>query len=106
MSRRDRIVSTSRGMRRRPFAEIAERAELTKRTFFRYFSDKREVAVQRSQELQRLWLEGLAAAPARRVRSRRDSRSRSVAEMFIERHPFARIRAQVIEANPSFRNVN
>ena len=33
-------------------AEIAERAELTKRTFFRYFSDKREVLFSGSQELQ------------------------------------------------------
>src|SRR6202046_4622315 len=45
-------------------AEIAARAGLTKRTFFRYFSDKREVLFNGSQELQRLWLEGLAAAPA------------------------------------------
>ena len=37
-------------------AEIAERAGLTKRTFFRYFSDKREVLFSGSQELQRLWL--------------------------------------------------
>ena len=44
-------------------AEIAERAGLTKRTFFRYFSDKREVLFSGSQELQRRWLEGLAAAP-------------------------------------------
>ena len=43
--------------------EIAERAGLTKRTFFRYFSDKREVLFSGSHELQRLWLEGLAAAP-------------------------------------------
>jgi AcrR family transcriptional regulator len=82
-------------------AEIAERAELTKRTFFRYFSDKREVLFSGSQELQRLWLEGLAAAPAEAsplavVTAGLDP----VAEMFIERHPFARIRAQVIEANP------
>src|ERR1700685_2990919 len=45
-------------------AEIAERAGLTKRTFFRYFSDKREVLFSGSQELQHLWLEGLAGAPA------------------------------------------
>ena len=82
-------------------AEIAERAGLTKRTFFRYFSDKREVLFSGSQELQRLWLEGLAAAPAQAsplavVTAGLDP----VAEMFTERHPFARIRAQVIEANP------
>jgi AcrR family transcriptional regulator len=82
-------------------AEIAERAGLTKRTFFRYFSDKREVLFNGSLELQGLWLEGVAAAPA-------DAAPLSVvvagldpvAEMFIERHDFARLRAGIIEANP------
>jgi AcrR family transcriptional regulator len=82
-------------------AEIAERAGLTKRTFFRYFSDKREVLFDGSQELQRLWLDGLSAAPPEAaplavVTAGLDP----VAEMFTERHPFARIRAQIIEANP------
>jgi AcrR family transcriptional regulator len=82
-------------------AEIAERAGLTKRTFFRYFSDKREVLFSGSQELQGLWLEGVAAAPADAsplavVTAGLDP----VAEMFAERHHFARIRAQIIEANP------
>jgi AcrR family transcriptional regulator len=82
-------------------AEIAERAGLTKRTFFRYFSDKREVLFSGSHELQRHWLEGLAAAPAEAsplaiVTAGLDP----VAEMFTERHDFARIRAQIIEANP------
>ncbi|MGA2013988.1 MAG: helix-turn-helix domain-containing protein [Solirubrobacteraceae bacterium] len=82
-------------------AEIAERAGLTKRTFFRHFSDKREVLFNGSAELERCWLEGLAAAPPQAsplavVRAGLDP----VAEMFSERHPFARIRAQIIEANP------
>jgi AcrR family transcriptional regulator len=82
-------------------AEIAERAGLTKRTFFRYFSDKREVLFSGNQDFQRLWLDGLAGAPA-------DASPLSVvtagldpvAKMFIERHPFARIRAQIVAANP------
>ena len=82
-------------------AEIAERAGLTKRTFFRYFSDKREVLFSGSQELQRLWLEGVAGAPA-------DATALAVvaagldpvAEVFTERHAFARIRSGIIEANP------
>ena len=85
-------------------AEIAARAGLTKRTFFRYFSDKREVLFSGSDELQRRWLEGLAAAPADAtplavVTAGLDP----VAEMFAELHPFARIRAQIIEANPELR---
>lgn len=82
-------------------AEIAERAGLTKRTFFRYFSDKREVLFSGANELQRLWLEGIAAAPADAtplavVTAGLDP----VAEMFTERHEFAQIRARIIEANP------
>ncbi len=82
-------------------AEIADRAGLTKRTFFRYFSDKREVLFSGVDQLQRLWLEGVAAAPA-------DATPLAVviaglvpvAEMFTERHEFAQIRARIIEANP------
>jgi AcrR family transcriptional regulator len=82
-------------------AEIAERAGLTKRTFFRYFSDKREVLFSGADQLQRLWLEGIAGAPADAtplavVTAGLDP----VAEMFTERHEFAQIRARIIEANP------
>src|SRR5690242_4484540 len=44
-------------------AEIAARAGLTKRTFFRYFTDKREVLFSGSEELERIWLEALTATP-------------------------------------------
>src|ERR1700728_844825 len=44
-------------------AEIAEAAALTKRTFFRYFSDKREVLFNGSRELQDRWIGGIEAAP-------------------------------------------
>jgi AcrR family transcriptional regulator len=82
-------------------AEISERAGLTKRTFFRYFSDKREVLFSGSQELQRLWLDGLAAAPTHaRPLAVVIAGLDPVAEMFTERHPFARTRAQIVEANP------
>jgi AcrR family transcriptional regulator len=82
-------------------AEIAERAGLTKRTFFRYFSDKREVLFGGSHELESLWLEGVAGAPPDAtplavVAAGLDP----VAGMFTERHAFARIRAGIIEANP------
>jgi AcrR family transcriptional regulator len=82
-------------------AEIAERAGLTRRTFFRHFSDKREVLFSGSQELQRLWLEGVAGAPAAASPLVAVTAGLGpVAEMFTERHAFARIRAQIVEANP------
>lgn len=45
-------------------AQIAERAGLTKSTFFRHFSDKREVLAAGQATLSRLFAEGIAAAPA------------------------------------------
>src|SRR6195952_5746003 len=44
-------------------AQIAERAGLTKSTFFRHFSDKREVLAAGQETLSRLFTEGIAAAP-------------------------------------------
>lgn len=82
-------------------AEIAEAAGLTKRTFFRYFSDKREVLFMGSEQLQDLWVRSIAAAPVQAsameaIASALDA----VAQLFAERHPFARVRARVIAANP------
>lgn len=44
-------------------AQIAERAGVTRSTFFRHFSDKREVLVAGQETLSRLLAEGIAAAP-------------------------------------------
>jgi AcrR family transcriptional regulator len=82
-------------------AEIAERAGLTKRTFFRYFADKREVLFSGTDELVRLWLEAVAGAPADATPLAAAAAGFDpVAEMFIDRHAFARVRARIIEANP------
>ena len=45
-------------------AQIAERAGLTKSTFFRHFPDKRELLVAGQETLSRLMAEGIAEAPA------------------------------------------
>lgn len=45
-------------------AQIAERAGVTRSTFFRNFSDKRDVLVAGQQALSRLMAEGIAEAPA------------------------------------------
>jgi AcrR family transcriptional regulator len=82
-------------------AEISERADLTKRTFFRYFTDKREVLFSGSDELVRLWLEAVAAAPADATPLAAAAAGfEPVAEMFVDRHAFAQIRSRIIEANP------
>jgi AcrR family transcriptional regulator len=45
-------------------AQIAERAGVTKSTFFRHFTDKRELLVAGQETLSRLLAEGIAEAPA------------------------------------------
>ena len=47
-----------RGYEQTTVAEIAERAGLTARTFFRYFADKREVLFAGSDELQEQLVDG------------------------------------------------
>src|SRR6476620_973906 len=44
-------------------AQIAERAGVTKSTFFRHFPDKRELLVAGQETLSRLLAEGIAEAP-------------------------------------------
>ncbi|MBA8796047.1 AcrR family transcriptional regulator [Friedmanniella endophytica] len=44
-------------------AQIADRAGLTRSTFHRHFSDKREVLAAGQETLSRLFAEGIAAAP-------------------------------------------
>jgi AcrR family transcriptional regulator len=53
-----------RGFEATTVADIAARAGLTKRTFFRYFGDKREVLFAGTEALQEAFVAGIAAAPA------------------------------------------
>lgn len=53
-----------RGYEETTVAEIAERAGLTKRTFFRYFADKREVLFWGSEVLEQQMVAAIEAAPA------------------------------------------
>lgn len=55
---------TEQGYDQTTVAQIANRAGVTKSTFFRYFPDKRELLVAGQETLSRLLAEGIAEAPA------------------------------------------
>ena len=55
---------TEQGYDATTVAQIAERAGVTKSTFFRHFPDKRELLVAGQEALSRLLTEGIAEAPA------------------------------------------
>nr|BFD86731.1 TetR/AcrR family transcriptional regulator [Streptomyces sp. Xyl84] len=55
---------TEQGYDATTVAQIAERAGVTKSTFFRHFSDKRELLVAGQETLSRLLADGIAQAPA------------------------------------------
>lgn len=67
---RERLVAAAldlfaeRGYDQVTVAEIAERAGLTRSTFFRYFPDKRDVLAAGQAVMSRLLVEGIAGAPA------------------------------------------
>ena len=67
---RERLVAAAldlfaeRGYDQVTVAEIAERAGLTRSTFFRYFPDKRDVLAAGQAVMSRLLVEGIAGAPS------------------------------------------
>lgn len=82
-------------------AEIAARAGVTERTFFRYFEDKREVLFTETEKLRLTLVEGIATAP--------DIKDplRAIVEVLtnfdwesLETRDFQRRRQAVIAANP------
>src|SRR4051794_6031684 len=90
-----------RGFDQTTVAEIAERAGLTKRTFFRYFTDKREVLFWGADALQELIVPAVAAAPASTPPLEAVTKARdAAAEIFEERREGAMRRQLIITANP------
>jgi AcrR family transcriptional regulator len=80
-------------------AQIAERAGLTERTFYRHFADKREVVF--SGEVQRVLLSALAAAPVSLSPMEAIIAALDAAgEVLDERRDLTRRRQAVIAANP------
>jgi len=93
-----------RGFEQTTVAEIAQRAGLTGRTFFRYFADKREVLFGGSAELHKQLVNALRAAPEsasamQAVRAALDA----AAELLGQGRAYSQQRQLVIEANPELR---
>ncbi|MFC9927813.1 TetR family transcriptional regulator [Streptomyces sp. NPDC127190] len=89
-----------RGFEQTTVAEIAKRAGLTERTFFRHYADKREVLFSGAGELEALIVgavEGApeSAAPVDALAAGLDA----VAEVFTDRREVSRRRQAVIAAN-------
>src|SRR6202046_919452 len=57
-------LNAERGFDQTTAAQIADRAGLTERTFFRHFADKREVLFGGSALLEERIVEGVAGAPS------------------------------------------
>jgi AcrR family transcriptional regulator len=90
-----------RGFEETTVEDIAGRAGLTKRTFFRHFSDKREVLFDGGEEFTARFVEGVAGAPASAPPLAAVTLTlERVAGWFRDRREFARRRQAVIAANP------
>ena len=93
-----------RGFENTTVAEIAERAGLTERTFFRHFADKREVLFSGSTGLEELLGERIAAAPRRTVPIEAVlSALEAVGAMIQQRGDWSQQRQAVIAANAELR---
>ena len=90
-----------RGFDNTTVEEIAARAGLTERTFFRYFADKREVLFGGAGELQAFLVARVIEAPASLAPIEVIAAAYMAAgdEIFEERRDFSRARQAVITAN-------
>ncbi|MER5383382.1 TetR family transcriptional regulator [Streptomyces sp. NPDC002688] len=89
-----------RGFERTSVAEIAERAGLTERTFFRHYADKREVLFAGSSALQEVLVGAVAGAPEPVTPMEAVAAAlEAAAGVLQERQEHARRRQAVIDAN-------
>ncbi|MFI6513518.1 TetR family transcriptional regulator [Streptosporangium sp. NPDC050855] len=90
-----------RGFERTSVAEIAERAGLTERTFFRHYADKREVLFAGSSAMQELLVDAVARAPGSAPPMKVVAASfQAIAVPLEERRELVRRRQAVIAATP------
>jgi AcrR family transcriptional regulator len=93
-----------RGFDNTTVAEIAARAGLTERTFFRYFADKREVLFAGANALQDLLVRAVADAPATVTPIEAVAAAIEAAGAQLQEHrEYARQRQAIIAANADLR---
>ncbi|MDT4978589.1 MAG: hypothetical protein QOG07_468 [Pseudonocardiales bacterium] len=93
-----------RGFEGTTVAEIADRAGVTARTFFRHFTDKREVLFAGSEELEQCMVAALAGAPPSAGPMDAIAAALLTAgELFADRRDYSRRRQAVIAATPELR---
>ncbi|MFG1644526.1 TetR family transcriptional regulator [Amycolatopsis sp. NPDC049252] len=92
-----------RGFEETTAAEIAQSVGLTERTFFRHFSDKREVLFHGQQLFAQAFLDGVDAAPPDASPLEVVAAALRAATVFFpdERRPYSRTRQSVIDRNPA-----
>jgi AcrR family transcriptional regulator len=95
---------SERGFEQTTVAEIAARAGLTERTFFRHFADKREVLFAGAGAIEELVVTAVTAAPASATALDAAAIGVEAAGALLqERREFARQRQAVIAANAELR---
>jgi Transcriptional regulator len=95
----------SRGFEQTTAAEIAQSVGLTERTFFRHFSDKREVLFDGQELFLQTFLDGVDATPpeASPLEIIASALQAAAALFRNERRPHSRMRQSVIDQNPALR---
>ena len=93
----------TRGFEQVTAAEIAQSVGLTERTFFRHFSDKREVLFYGQEQFLQFFIDGVDAAPPDAspfgvIASALDSATSFFSD---DRRPYSRMRQSVIDENPA-----
>jgi AcrR family transcriptional regulator len=93
----------TRGFEQTTATEIAQSVGLTERTFFRHFSDKREVLFYGQQLLAEAFLAGVDIAPpdASPIEIVASALQSAASVFPDERRPHSRIRQSVIDQNPA-----
>ena len=93
----------TRGFEQTTAAEIAQSVGLSERTFFRHFSDKREVLFYGQDQFLQAFVDGAAAAPPGAPPLEVVASALHGAASFFpdERRPHSRARQSVIEKNPA-----